>query len=211
MSPAPLLTCRDIAFERDDLPLFEGVSLSLERGQILQVSGANGSGKTTLMRILATAITPAAGEIFWHGEAVRRRLTEYRGDMLYFGHLSGVKAGLSPRENLAWLGQLYPGGGTGPDEALRLVGLEGCEDTPCHALSAGQQRRVGLARLYVAGATLWLLDEPLTAIDKAGVRELEQLMQSHLDGGGAIVITSHQRLGLADVHELQLEHYGVYS
>lgn len=209
MNPAPLLACRDIAFERDDLPLFEGVSLSLQRGQVLQISGANGSGKTTLMRILATAITPSTGEVFWRGEAIDRRLAEYRGDLLYFGHLPGVKAGLSPRENLAWLGHLYPCGGTGPDKALHLVGLAGYEDTPCHALSAGQQRRVGLARLYVAGATLWLLDEPLTAIDRAGVLELEQLMQRHLDGGGAIVVTSHQPLGLTGVRELQLEHYGV--
>jgi heme exporter protein A len=206
LGSAIILECRDIAFERDDEPLFEGVSFSVSPGDILQVTGANGSGKTTLMRLLATVLTASAGDIHWRGKSVSRRLPAYRADMLYLGHQPGIKSGLTPRENLQWLVSLS-GAATGIDAALAEVGLADYADVPCHTLSAGQLRRVALARLLTGGASLWLLDEPLTAIDRDGIDTVQTLMARHVAGGGAIVVTTHQDLALTGVRRLEMARY----
>jgi len=208
LSVQQVLECRDIAFERDYIPIFSGLSFSLQRGQILQVTGANGSGKTTLLRILATSLTAAEGRILWHGHDLDSRRAEYRFDMLYLGHQTGVKTALTPRENLAWLRPLHPNAGQDTTLALAAVGLAGLEDVPCHTLSAGQLRRVALARLYLSAATLWILDEPFTAIDRDGVSKLETLIQNHARRGGAVVITTHQPPQLDNLCELDMELYG---
>jgi len=115
--------------------------------------------------------------------------------MLYVGHLAGVKATLTPEENLTWMMQLSPHlNKLTVYQALEKVGLYGFEDVPCHSLSAGQQRRVGLARLYLSSAPLWILDEPFTALDKKGVAEKETLIAKHLDRGGAVILTTHHLL-----------------
>lgn len=209
MSSTPLLECRDITFERDDVPLFSDVSFKLQSTQALQVTGANGAGKTTLLRIVAGSLTATEGEVLWRGEPVSRQATDFHSDMLYLGHQTGVKASLTPRENLKWFFRLYPSSPGDVDWALHQVRLEGYEDVSCHALSAGQQRRVALARLYLSTATLWILDEPFTSIDVHGVELLELLMQHHLEKGGLIVLTSHQRLGLRNVDLLELETFAV--
>lgn len=209
MSAPPILECRDIAFERDYTPIFSGLSLTLRRGQILQVKGANGSGKTTLLRILATSLTASEGSMFWHGNDLEGHRQEYRFDMLYLGHQPGVKAALTPRENLAWLRPLHPKAGHDTNQALAAVGLAGMEDVPCHTLSAGQLRRVALARLYLSDASLWILDEPFTAIDRDGVGKLEILLQDHAQRGGAVVITTHQHPQLDNLCELDMVRYGV--
>jgi len=207
LTSVPLLECADIAFERDDLPLFQGVSFQLFPSHAVQIAGANGAGKTTLLRILATSLAATSGDILWQGSSVAGRLAAYRGDMLYLGHSAGIKPSLTPRENLAWFFRLFPSSGGDIDDALRRVNLAGFEDTPVHTLSAGQQRRVALARLVLSRARLWLLDEPFTAIDVQGVAGLEQLMADHLAGGGGVLLTSHQRLSLANLRVLQLESY----
>ena len=207
LNPAPLLECKDIAFERDDLPLFSGVSLQLLPGQAIQVKGANGVGKTTLLRILSTSLQASAGVVLWKGEPLSRRLSEFRADSLYIGHASGVKLALSPAQNLHWFFQVFPGNGVTIPDALRRVGLEGFEDVPCNTLSAGQLRRVALARLYASAATLWILDEPLTSIDVDGIGVMAQLMSNHLAAGNGILMTSHQPLPLDNLHFLELERY----
>ena len=207
MSPTALLACRDIAFERDDYPLFSGVSLSVSAGQAVQIRGANGVGKTTLLRILATSLTPSAGEVFWKGKPLERVVQDYRSSLLYLGHDPAVKLDLSPLENLQWFFQLFPGNGLDGETALARVGLTENRDVPCRTLSAGQLRRVALARLHMAAAQLWILDEPFTAIDVGGVGDVERLMAEHLARGGMLLTTSHQALSLDGLAVIDLEPY----
>ena len=182
-----LLSASGLSLERGGRELFSGISLQLLRGQLVQIEGANGAGKTSLLRILAG--------LSRYGFAGR---VEHRAPQLFLGHQSAVKGLLTPRENLAW----HVAGEAGfsaaeIDAALAAVNLYGYEDVPSHALSAGQHRRVNLARLYLSRAPLWLLDEPFTAIDRAGVGALEARLLQHLEQGGAVLLTSHQPVTLA--------------
>lgn len=156
-------------------------------GHLVQIEGANGAGKTSLMRILA-----GLSRYGFEGTVERH------APLLYLGHHAAVKALLTPRENLAWH---VAGEADHSDEeiegALANVGLYGYEDVPSHALSAGQHRRVNLARLYLSRNPLWLLDEPFTAIDRGGVAELEALLVQHVERGGAVLLTSHQNLSVS--------------
>jgi heme exporter protein A len=180
----PLLTVESLSLHRGGRELFRELCLEVLPGELLQVDGANGAGKTSLLRILA-----GLSRYGFEGK-VHRSVP-----LLYLGHLPAVKALLTPRENLAWH---VSGEGAYNDQqieaALARVGLYGYEDVPSHALSAGQHRRVNLARLYLSDCPLWLLDEPFTAIDKTGVAELELLLVEHVQAGGAVLITSHQPL-----------------
>jgi len=210
LNPTPLIECRNIAFERDDIALFSGVSFRLFPGKAIQIKGANGTGKTTLMRILATSLTPSVGDLFWQGESLPGQLQSFRADLLYIGHSPGVKAALTPSENLRWFFRLAPHKSKALDEdlindALTQIGLAPYCDAPCHTLSAGQLRRVALARLYLSSARLWVLDEPFTSIDIDGVSNLEALMAAHLAAGGCLVTTSHQKLYLENIEILDLE------
>jgi len=207
LSLIPLLECKDIAFERDDIPLFSGVGFRVFPGQAVQVVGANGVGKTTLLRILATSLGATRGEMLWRGKSVFRQLREYRGDMLYIGHTSALKSTLSPAENLRWFFQLFPHNGIDAGQALKRVGLEGFEDVPCSTLSAGQLRRVALARLCASRSQLWILDEPLTSIDVGGIAIMQELMSQHLATGSAILMTSHQPLELENLYTVELGNY----
>ncbi len=202
-SSPPLLAFCDLSFERNDQPLFERVGGAVQGGDILQVVGANGAGKTTLLRILATLLTPTRGELRWRGAALPRARARYVAELAFLGHMPGLKPGLSPRENLRWLAGLFAQR-DGIEEALAAVGLADWLDTPCAQLSAGMQRRVALARLALARARLWILDEPLTAIDRAGVVVVERLFSSHLQSGGAIIFSSHQAIDLPGVTCLAL-------
>ena len=177
-----LLTVVDVAIERGYRRLLQGIGLSVATGELWQLAGANGLGKTSFLRALAgLSRLGVEGDI------------NHAGPFLYQGHMPGLKPLLTPLENLRW----HPSGIVDADEnqlceALAAVGLAGYEETPVHNLSAGQQRRVGLARLWSTAAPLWLLDEPFTAIDVAGAELLEQRMVEHVDEGGAVVFTSHQ-------------------
>jgi heme exporter protein A len=180
----PLLTAQNLSLERGGRQLFDGLSFEVLPSQLIQIDGANGAGKTSLLRILA-----GLSRYGFEGQISRPVVP------LFLGHQSAVKGLLSPRENLAW----HIAGAAEPsdaeiDEALAQVGLYGYEDTPSHALSAGQHRRVNIARLFLSASPLWLLDEPFTAIDAAGVAAIEALLQQHLEGGGAVVLSSHQPL-----------------
>jgi heme exporter protein A len=176
-----------LCLERGGRELFRDLSFDVRPGHLVQVDGPNGAGKTSLLRILA-----GLSRYGFEGRVERHC------PLLFLGHQSAVKALLTPRENLAWhvAGESVHADAE-IEDALSRVGLYGYEDVPSHALSAGQHRRVNLARLYLSRSALWLLDEPFTAIDKGGVAELEKLLVEHVQRGGAVVMTSHQPLRVA--------------
>lgn len=204
----PLLSIEQVTCERDERPLFSDLSLSVRAGDRWQILGPNGSGKTTLLRTLAGISQPSRGRLLWRGQPTTRVEWDYRQSMLYLGHSPGIKAGLSPLENLRWYQALSGGNQTGDIvRALAQVGLQGYEQLPAYQLSAGQLRRVALARLYLSQALLWILDEPFTAIDKAGVATLEQRLDEHSRMGGALIFTSHQEVQLPGLQSLDLRDF----
>jgi len=191
----PLLKVVDLYCERDERVLFDGLNFELSEGQLIQIEGANGSGKTTLLRILSGLSSHYEGDIYWQGEAIRDAKHSFLAALLYFGHQPGVKGMLTPIENLRWYAAIHPSLDEGSiNSALEAVGLKGYEDVPCHSLSAGQNRRVSLARLYMNRAQLWILDEPFTAIDKRGVAAKEALLAGHVSQGGSVILTTHHDL-----------------
>ncbi|MDF2181378.1 cytochrome c biogenesis heme-transporting ATPase CcmA [Neptuniibacter sp. CAU 1671] len=194
-----LLKVEALFCERDERVLFEDLSFMLHAGEVLQIEGQNGSGKTTLLRILSGLSSHYEGDIFWRGEPLGEVRENFLAEMLYFGHQPGVKAMLTPEENLRWYTSVQPAlDRVTIYEALEKVGLRGFEDMPCHSLSAGQNRRVSLARLYLSRSPLWILDEPFTAIDKRGVAEKEALIRQHAEMGGAVILTTHHELTAHD-------------
>jgi heme exporter protein A len=194
--PDPLLEAVALSCERDWRMLFEHLHFHLQAGDMLQISGPNGSGKTSLLRLLAGLMQPTAGSIRLQGKPLAEQRGELARNLLWIGHAAGIKGLLSAEENLAWLCALHtPVGREAIWQALAAVGLRGFEDVPSHTLSAGQQRRVALARLYLADAPpLWVLDEPFTAIDKQGVAQLERHLAAHCERGGMVVLTTHHSL-----------------
>lgn len=204
-----LIELKNLRCERDERVLFDGLDLRINSGDLVQIEGPNGCGKTTLLRLLTTTSPDFEGEILWRGQLLNgsdRTITvDYLNQLLYVGHLPGVKKALTPRENLNWFCGINQGHQRMPIEtALDEVGLFGFEDVPCFHLSAGQLRRVALARLFLTPARVWILDEPFTAIDKQGVENLERLMAEHTSGGGCVVLTTHQDLQLEGVHRVDL-------
>lgn len=195
-----LLATTDLCCERDGRLLVDDLNLSLESGHIYRVEGANGSGKTTLLRVLCGLSSRYTGNILWRGESVNQVKPDFHSQLVYLGHSPGVKAVLTPRENLQWHASLKGLQDRQADKAilaaLDKVGLFGYEDTACFTLSAGQRQRVGLARLFLGHAALWVLDEPFTAIDKQGVAELEQWLVDYTKQGGTVVLTTHHELAI---------------
>ncbi len=179
---------------REERVLFKELSFSMNPGELIQIEGRNGSGKTTLLRIVAGLGDSEGGDVFWQGQPVRTIREQYHQDLLFLGHLPGVKRELTGYENLMFHQSLVQGKADSEQiwTALARVGLGGREDIPVAQLSAGQQRRVALARLWLSRQPLWILDEPLTAIDKQGVRVLEKLFLEHTKLGGMVLLTTHQ-------------------
>ena len=196
----PVLETRALACERDGDTLFSPVDLTVLPGDVVEVLGANGIGKSTLLRTLAGMSPDYAGELLFRGVPLRQGSAAIVAELLYVGHRTGLNAQLAPEENLAWYERIGGGGGAGApriESALRDVGLLGYLGVPCGRLSAGQQRRVALARLLLTRASLWLLDEPTTALDSDGVALLDRLLVAHRARGGASVIATHTQLAPA--------------
>ncbi|HCI14683.1 MAG: heme ABC transporter ATP-binding protein CcmA [Gallionellales bacterium GWA2_60_142] len=194
-----MLEVSNLACSRGDHRLFTGLSFALHPGQIMQVQGENGSGKTSLLRTLCGFLMPDEGDIAWNGSSVSELQEEYYAEMLYLGHLNAIKDELSGLENLRISAGLS-GIELGEKEAiaaLRRMGLKGRELLPTKVLSQGQRRRVALARLLVSDAKLWVLDEPLAALDVAAVALIEELIAEHLARQGMVIFTTHQPLQVA--------------
>ena len=189
-----MLTVSGLACSRGEGRLFANVGFALGSGEWLHVQGANGAGKTSLMRLLVGLSPADAGEIRWRGEPTPS--VDFRREMIYLGHHAAVKEDLTPLENLRLSAALD---GVALDEraalaALIRLGLRGREDLPVRVLSAGQKRRVLLARLLTRPAILWVLDEAFNALDVGAVKLLGDLIAEHLAAGGMAVLTSHQPL-----------------
>ena len=187
---APLLEARALSFHRQDEPVFAPLDFQLRAGELVLIEGDNGSGKTTLLRMLAGLLHVRTGELLWRGDVLQR--DECAGDILFLGHQLGLKADLTPRENLATASGLHGSrDGVSAESVLENIGLAGYEDEPVRRLSAGQKKRAALARLMLLPATLWLLDEPYANLDRIGIARVNDLLERHTDAGGAAMVTSH--------------------
>jgi heme exporter protein A len=187
---AVALTC-----ERGDRRLFEGLSLAVSAGDSVQIAGPNGCGKTTLLRILCGLVLPVDGTVNWRGQPLDDVRADLHSHLCYLGYAGGVKLELTPRENLQFAAALHASDvRSNIDSILERVDLYGFEDDPGYTLSAGQRRRVSLARLLFTAAPLWILDEPLTALDTHGTELAERLLSEHVEAGGILIFTTHQPL-----------------
>lgn len=201
-----MLEVSNLACVRGDHQLFSGLNFKLSAGEIMQVEGENGSGKTTLLRTLCGLMMSAEGKICWRGEDVRGTCEEFYAEMIYLGHLNAIKDELSALENLRISAGLD---GLVVDEkhalqVLRRLGLKGREALPVKVLSQGQRRRVALSRLLVSDAALWILDEPLAALDVRAVGLMQELIAEHLANEGMVIFTTHQPLEVAGVEARRL-------
>lgn len=203
-----LISTHQLSCERGDRQLFSQLNIELDHGELLYVEGHNGSGKTSLLRMLAGLLHIDNGEIHWQGSPIHKVSEDFRHNLLYLGHLNGIKLDLSALENLSFNCQLkhevhHP---EVLAQALEGIGLAGFEDIPARHMSQGQKRRVALAQLLVSKARLWILDEPFVALDSAAVTLLQQVIAAHLKKDGAVILTTHQEVPLTtgSVRRLQL-------
>lgn len=194
-----MLEASNLECVRGEKSLFSGLSFRLAAGACLLVQGTNGSGKTSLLRMLVGLAAPAQGEIRWNGAPIRQLAEDYRRELIYCGHAGAVKDELTAQENVRMSARLAGQAVAEQDarNALRRLGLKGREDLPARVLSAGQKRRVALSRLLLGNHRLWVLDEPLTALDRKAAGDLCGIIDAHLANGGMAVLTSHQDLPLA--------------
>lgn len=186
----PLLAVHALAYARNEEPIFGPLDFTLATGETVLIEGDNGSGKTTLLKVLSGLLEPTSGEVLLNGTPLT--LARLSHQVALLGHLPGIKMELSCLQNLRFavgLGGIRPG--ITPQLALAGVGLAGYEDTPLRLLSAGQKKRVALARLVLVPAALWLLDEPYANLDRDGIGLVNRLLEAHARRGGAALITSH--------------------
>jgi len=203
----PALQINALSCVRGDRVLFRDLSFSIETGELLHVKGRNGSGKTTLLRALAGLLLPESGAVLWHGENIRSLREEYSRHLLYLGHLNGIKGDLSAVENLRIAATLDGFKLSEPRawEVLGEIGLKGHEDLPSKHLSQGQKRRVALARLLANQASVWILDEPFTALDLAAVQLLQEVIKRHIENGGIAIVTTHQEVEMIGAHTRSID------
>jgi heme exporter protein A len=198
------LVAENLVLERGGRNVVDGLSLLLEPGAALVLTGPNGSGKSTLLRALAGYLRPAAGSVRIAGASEDREASEV---CHFVGHLDGIKSHLTAAENLAFWAT-YLGGtvavGARVEAALRAFALDALADIPAGYLSAGQKRRLALARLTAAERPLWLLDEPTVSLDAASVEVLIAAINAHLKSGGMAVIATHVPMALAPMQQIRL-------
>jgi heme exporter protein A len=198
-----VLAASELECVRGDRMLFSGLSFAVAAGAGLLVQGANGAGKTSLLRIAVGLSPPARGDVTWHGRPIRSLGATYRREVLYCGHPNALKDDLTAVENVRAAAALAGRsiGDQAARGALAQVGVDAAADLPVRSLSQGQKRRTALARLALDGAKLWVLDEPLAALDAGGAEWLAGRVDAHLAAGGMALVTSHQplatRAGLA--------------
>jgi heme exporter protein A len=205
---APLLEARAVHLWRGDKHLLRGVSFSLRAGELLQVTGPNGVGKSSLLRVACQLLPVESGELLWNGAPAASQRAEFDAQLAYLGHTNALKADLTAEENLRF--ELTLRRRLTNEEVtntLTLLGIAHCAQLPMRVLSAGQRRRLSLARVVLCQASLWILDEPTTNLDTTGIALIERLMQQHLDKGGAILTAAHHGLltGSSSVKHLELK------
>lgn len=207
-STQPQLEARAVHLWRGEKHLLRGVSFALYGGELLQVVGPNGVGKTSLLRSVAGLLPVEAGEIFWRGQRLPEGRDDFHHQLAYLAHVNGLKADLTALENLRYGVSIRRAVSTDElRETLQLLRIEACADLPVRALSAGQKRRVALARVMLTRAALWILDEPITNLDKAGIALFEARIAEHIRAGGMVLTAAHQLLlqGQPGVRTLELQ------
>ena len=203
-----ILAAEALSCVRQDRVLFENLNFQLSAGQVLYIQGKNGAGKSSLLRLLAGLTLPEDGQILFHGKPLQSQTEFFADQLLFIGHQSGIHPQLTALQNLAFWSVLSGQAIAEPYQLLGSLGLAGLEDIPCFMLSAGQQRRVSLARLWFTDKPLWILDEPFTSLDQQLIAKLEYHFLQHLSAGGVIVLTSHQSLSASypALQALELEY-----
>lgn len=200
-----LLEAKEITVVRGERQLFQQLNLSIFSGEIWQIQGPNGAGKSSFLRVLVGLLPPQQGCVYFHCRPLQDTRQLLHQELLYIGHKVGIKTELTALENLEYffgVRTLHPHlTRLTKSERVELsyqileqLGLVGLEDVPAMQLSAGQQRRIALAQLWISAAKLWVLDEPFTALDYQGIQLLESQFEAHIEQGGSIIFTSHQNL-----------------
>lgn len=204
---AILLEARSIHVWRGDRHLLKGVNFQLEAGELLQVAGPNGIGKSTLLRVVCDLLPCESGEVLWEGQPIHKQRGAYAQATVYLAHLNALKNDLTALENLRYsVGLRVSVSEQDLLSTLDALGIRACADLPVRALSAGQKRRLALARVQMSQARLWVLDEPTTNLDAAGASLVEALVRDHLSRGGAAIAAAHHFLlqGEASTRKLEL-------
>lgn len=195
---------RELGCVRGERLVLDGTSFRIAAGGALILTGPNGAGKSTLLRLMAGLMRPVAGELSWDGTNINEDREAHRARVAYVGHADAVKPALSVIENVRFWAEMSGPGGRDAIEALDAVGIAHLADLPARYLSAGQRRRVGLTRMLTSSATIWLLDEPTTALDAAAAEALGGLIARHRADGGIVVVSTHTDLGLDSAETLAL-------
>jgi len=191
---------------RGDRHVLQGVSTQVRPGELLHVSGPNGTGKTTLLRVISGLLRPEQGSVTWRGQSIASHRTDYQGALAYAAHEPALKGDLTALENLRFsVGLKRRSGAVELRGALERTGVSACADLPARVLSAGQRRRVSLARVVAMQASVWLLDEPYANLDASGAELVSGLLQAHVAAGGLALVVAHRELTLAcSVRRLEL-------
>lgn len=198
------LQANNLSCERGFRQLFTGINLSMQQGDVLRIAGANGAGKSTLLNVLAGISDDYQGELIFNQQPLHKMRFEYHSQCVFLGHANAVKTNLTVLENLQLFQSLYPCNNKSFADVLAQVQLTGFEHMLAGQLSAGQKQRVALARLFISDATLWIMDEPFTAIDKQGIAHFEQALSQEAANGRAIILTAHHDVNIDGLQQLEL-------
>jgi len=206
MPPDFYFPAEDLELWRGDRCLFRGLEFSVGANELLHVTGPNGCGKTSLLRVLAGMSLAERGRVSWNGRSIDKHRGEFHDVLFYVGHREGLKGHLTAAENLSFdVGMRRELEPATLAAALERLHVAGCAELPVRVLSAGQRRRVALARAVAAGATLWILDEPFTNLDVAGRNLISHLLDDHLEAGGIAVVAAHHELPIRQGRRVPLE------